>query len=650
VRFIEAAASGDRYVIKMDETAEFHIDTGQWMALCYALVGLLFLTHLLVGLSRIRQLLKKHAILRFGDIGFVLTREKGTPFSFWRYIFWHEDVNVDSDMGRQMLKHEMVHVREGHTFDRLFLNAALVVGWANPFLWLIRREMEMIHEFIADRKSVDEGDTASFAAMILQSAYPGRSFPLTQSFFHSPIKRRLHMLMKNKDPRTGYVARIMALPLTAMVFAAFALRPAETKEVKAQAGTRSESPAGAAGLAETGDVQSTETIPLPTGDTSPVKFLKGMTFLMETDDLSELDTLGKMLVVIGNKRYTAADIVNWEISADTVILFEKNDPEAVRLYGEAGRNGVMNFINPKSLVMKAPEKELSLLGMPQSFILKDPAVDTLPDGGFSTIRLRSLKEGADPLIVINGQKVDVKMNDLESVLAADRIKTINVLKGESAVKRYGEEGRNGVIEITSKQGKGSDNSNGQSAMKIVKGQPLEGHALGRGFVFEQQDGTKYTFVEGRPLNSVAESNGQSAMKIVKGQPLEGHAEGRGFVFEQQDGSTYTFVQGRPLNSVAEVEPAFTKVETPPVFSESGGFLGKWLRDLDHSDKLKGTSRVRFIVERSGRPTSFSIVSEKTTNVDLARWVIESIKSGPDWKPGEQKGKPVASVVEVSFKN
>jgi hypothetical protein len=44
------------------------------------------------------------------------------------------------------------------------------------------------------------------------------------------------------------------------------------------------------------------------------------------------------------------------------------------------------------------------------------------------------------------------------------------------------------------------------------------------------------------------------------------------------------------------------------------------------------------------------VSEKTTNVDLARWVIESIKSGPDWKPGEQKGKPVASVVEVSFKN
>jgi hypothetical protein len=140
------------------------------------------------------------------------------------------------------------------------------------------------------------------------------------------------------------------------------------------------------------------------------------------------------------------------------------------------------------------------------------------------------------------------------------------------------------------------------------------------------------------------------MKIVKGQPLEGHAEGRGFVFEQQDGSTYTFVQGRPLNSVAEVEPAFTKVETPPVFSESGGFLGKWLRDLDHSDKLKGTSRVRFIVERSGRPTSFSIVSEKTTNVDLARWVIESIKSGPDWKPGEQKGKPVASVVEVSFKN
>lgn len=608
VRFIEVAASGDRYVSMMDETAGFHIDTEQWMALCYALVGLLFLTHLLVGLSRIRQLLKKHPVVKFGDIGFVLTREKGTPFSFWRYIFWHEDVNVDSDTGRQMLKHEMVHVREGHTFDRLFVNAALVVGWANPFLWLIRREMEMIHEFIADRKSVDEGDTASFAAMILQSAYPGRSFPLTQSFFHSPIKRRLHMLMKNKDPRTGYVARIMALPMAATLFAAFALRPAEATEIKAPIGTTSISEAGSGVFPENGSPLSvSESKAAAAGDTSPVKIMHGMTFLIKTDDPESLDTLRKMLVVIGDKRYTAADIVNWEISADSIAVFERNDPEAVRLYGEAGRNGVMNVINPKSLVMKAPEKELSLPGMPQSFILKNPAVDTLPEAGSSTTRLRSLKEGADPLIVIDGQKVDVKMNDLESVLAADRIKTINVLKGESAVKRYGEEGRNGVIEITSKQGKGNENS-----------------------------------------------NGQSVKKIVMGQPIERNPDGKGYVLRKMDGSDITYVQRGPMNGVAEQEPAFTKVETAPVFNESGGDVNAWLRGLAKSleksaEGLKGKCKVRFIVERSGRPTSFSIVNEQTTNLNLAYWVLGEIKDGPTWKPGMQNGEAVAVVQEISFK-
>ena len=603
VLFIKAAASSDRYVREMDDAAGIHLSTEQWAAFAYALVGLLFLTHLLVGLARIRHLLKIHPVRHLGDIGFVMTREKGTPFSFLRYIFWHEDVAIDSDTGRQMLKHEMVHVREGHTFDRLFVNAALVVGWANPFLWLIRREMEMIHEFIADRKSVDEGDTASFAAMILQSAYPGRSFPLTQSFFHSPIKRRLHMLMKNKDPRTGYVARIMALPLAATVFAAFTLRPAEATEVRGSAGATSLSQAGSVVATETGSHPLfTEPKAAPVGDTLPAKFLPGMTYLIQTDDPDDLESLGKRLVVIGSRRYTAADIVNHEITADSIELFEENDPEAVRRFGEAGRNGVIKFINPKSVVMKSPEKNLDLLELPKNYVLK---ADTLPDAANPTIRLRNTGGGTVPLFVIDGKKIETSTSDIEKLISADKIATLNVLKGQAAENRYGAEGRNGVVEITTKQG---------------------------GVVV----------------------NGQSVKKIVLGQPLEGHAEGKGFVLEQQDGAKITYIQKRPMNSVTEEEPAFTKVDKAPVFTESGGDVNAWLRGLAKSleksaEGLKGTCKVRFIVERSGRPTSFSIVNEQTTNLNLAYWVLGEIKDGPTWKPGMQNGEAVAVVQEISFK-
>ena len=82
----------------------------------------------------------------------------------------------------------------------------------------------MIHEFMADKIAVEDSDTEAFATMILQATYPQHRFPLTNSFFYSPIKRRLIMLTKNKNPKAGYIARILVLPLALLLFAAFTLK------------------------------------------------------------------------------------------------------------------------------------------------------------------------------------------------------------------------------------------------------------------------------------------------------------------------------------------------------------------------------------------------------------------------------------------
>jgi TonB-dependent SusC/RagA subfamily outer membrane receptor len=85
----------------------------------------------------------------------------------------------------------------------------------------------MIHEFIADKKSVEHGDTASFAQMLLTTAYPGQQFPLTNPFFFSPIKRRLKMLTNTKNPTFNYLRRLIVLPLLAVVVLLFAFRAKE---------------------------------------------------------------------------------------------------------------------------------------------------------------------------------------------------------------------------------------------------------------------------------------------------------------------------------------------------------------------------------------------------------------------------------------
>ncbi|HLP36664.1 N-acetylmuramoyl-L-alanine amidase [Lacibacter sp.] len=158
------------------------------------------------------------------DLTFVDTDAKGTPFSFLHYIFWNRKIDFESAQGQQIFKHELIHVKEKHSVDKLFLQLVLIVFWINPFFWIIRKELTMIHEFIADRKSVKDSDASALAAMILTAAFPGHTLSLTNPFFYSPIKRRLLMLSKLQNPKVGYISRLLLLPLLTILFTAFALK------------------------------------------------------------------------------------------------------------------------------------------------------------------------------------------------------------------------------------------------------------------------------------------------------------------------------------------------------------------------------------------------------------------------------------------
>ncbi len=104
------------------------------------------------------------------------------------------------------------------------MNVVLLFLWINPFFWLMQKELGMIHEFIADKEALEDSDINAFAEMILQTVYPGQQFSITNNFFHSPLKRRLIMFTKNKNPKTNYLSRLLVLPVAAFVFFAFTFK------------------------------------------------------------------------------------------------------------------------------------------------------------------------------------------------------------------------------------------------------------------------------------------------------------------------------------------------------------------------------------------------------------------------------------------
>lgn len=195
----------------------------------YVIVSIVLCIILIIGMIRIARILRKHPINTIDNFFLIITNVQGTPFSFFKYIFWNEQIDLQSESGKQILQHEITHVQQKHSIDKLFVQLALVAGWFNPFFWLIKGELSMIHEYIADKKSVEHGDTASLAAMLLTAAYPRHPFLLSNPFFFSPIKRRIAMLTNQTKPKYSYLRRLIILPVMAIVLVLFAFRSKESR-------------------------------------------------------------------------------------------------------------------------------------------------------------------------------------------------------------------------------------------------------------------------------------------------------------------------------------------------------------------------------------------------------------------------------------
>ncbi|MEN9325946.1 MAG: hypothetical protein RI943_357 [Bacteroidota bacterium] len=186
-------------------------------------ITLLFIARFVKSLWNVRKLIRQYPLKKISNLFLIMTDVKGTPFSFFKYIFWNTSIDLNSEVGKKILAHEVAHVEENHSFDKLLIELQLMIGWFNPIVWLIRNELHLIHEFIADKKSIQNNDTSVLAELLLASAYPSQQHILSNSFFFSPIKRRIQMFTKT-NTKYSYLRRLTILPIMAATVLLFAFR------------------------------------------------------------------------------------------------------------------------------------------------------------------------------------------------------------------------------------------------------------------------------------------------------------------------------------------------------------------------------------------------------------------------------------------
>lgn len=194
------------------------------------LVSFYFLGKLIYGIIKIQQLKSQFQKESFDGINFYHTNLTDAPFSYFKNLFWKNTIVLNSDIGKQILKHEMVHIEQKHSFDKVFIEIIISVFWFNPFFHLVKKELNLIHEYLADKKAVKQSDTKAFAQMLLASHFSGTQLPATSPFLSSNLKKRLKMLQKPKT-KFGYARRIFALPVLFSVAFAYMVN-AKNKEIK----------------------------------------------------------------------------------------------------------------------------------------------------------------------------------------------------------------------------------------------------------------------------------------------------------------------------------------------------------------------------------------------------------------------------------
>lgn len=144
-----------------------------------------------------------------------LLRGEGSPFSFFRWVFMYPST-LEGKQLHEVMVHECTHVSGLHSLDTLFSELFSIACWFNPFAWLMKQEVRMNLEYLADESVLSEGNARkSYQYHLLGLAYrqPNESTKIANNFNLLPLKKRIKMMNKRRTSEIGKAKYLLFAPL-----------------------------------------------------------------------------------------------------------------------------------------------------------------------------------------------------------------------------------------------------------------------------------------------------------------------------------------------------------------------------------------------------------------------------------------------------
>ena len=479
--------------LQMEVAADAGLEWWQMLLPLIFIIGVVAtLGHTLTSILKVWLLIRRSEqyLQPDGTIVCVTGNAEVSPFSWMHYIVMNRSDYEEHNAA--ILAHERGHIRLRHSWDLLLVDLLTALQWFNPAMWMLRQDLRAIHEYEADGEVLSQGINArQYQYLLISKASGIGGYSIANGISHSTLKNRITMMLHKKSNRRSLLKLLALIPIVGLALVLNAKtvthyvydEPQKQQPVKKgkKAGTIKVNGQeikvveqddivtmeGEVDQDMTPDIQDTKSVEIPNAMVVDAKenafdvveempeFPGGpkalMDYLMENvkypKTAFDADIQGRVIAqFVVDKEGTVKDahvVKSVDPALDAEALRVINNMPKWRPGRQNGKVVNVKYTIPVNFNLQGDDKkESSEVGLN---VTPDGARSNNPSGN---IQIRYAGTTRDPLFIVDGVK-----SSAERVKAMDAktIDRMEVLNDKSAVEKYGDEAKGGVIIITTKK-------------------------------------------------------------------------------------------------------------------------------------------------------------------------------------------------------
>lgn len=214
-----------------------------FIAKWWHIIGIIYISGVLFYFTRLSwQLIRifRHLPLlnssRERKDGYTLITTNGElpTCSFFRFLFWDKSVELNDDEQKQIMQHELVHIRQWHSIDVLLLELLRTVFWFNPVIHQLKSKITEVHEYLADHDATKEIGIEKYSKLLTLQIFKSFDFALSNNFHKSQVVKRIRML-KSKRSKSIWLNIALLIPSMTLLITVLSCDVTDLEEIIPQA-------------------------------------------------------------------------------------------------------------------------------------------------------------------------------------------------------------------------------------------------------------------------------------------------------------------------------------------------------------------------------------------------------------------------------